>query len=866
MNPRRHVLTMLVLFKMKKMKRICYLLLLSSTAVLSQVGIGTITPNAVLEIKSTNETTPANTDGLLIPKIEEFPTTNPTALQDGMMVFATGAGAVTKGFYYWDNGLTAWVAAAGAKEINDLVDGKSDAIGSSVFIGVNAGANDAGTGNRNIGIGRNSLFFTISGIKNIGIGYNSLLNNNDGGQNTGIGDASLSSNTNGNYNTGFGSGSLSALSNGGLNTSLGAVSLPNLTNGSYNTNIGAYSLYNLTDGSSNVGIGQRAGNNITTGDGNVFIGYQSGAALSPVSISGSILIGYESGRSETNNNRLYIENSSSTSPLIYGEFDTNILRANGTFQIGNPTFGGYAFPTANGSVGQVLQTNGAGVTSWVDPSASVIHNINDLVDGKSDNDGTNDGSSIFFGIDAGINDDGTDNQNVGVGFQTLLANTIGFSNTASGYQALNSNSTGSANTAVGRSSQSSNTTGFGNTTIGNNSLYTNTTGYGNTVMGGVALYANTTGYYNTVIGTGALNLNTTGVFNTALGGNAGANSIGDGNIYLGYNAGFIETGSNKLYIENSNSTAPLIYGEFDNDIVGINGSLGVGTQAPEAPFHVKEEGTSGVQTIVAAIESSTSNRPVLQFSESSSIDLNAGMSLEYDGRGTGGANRMVFNGVGGNPLFEFRNGGDLTLRDGDIIVRGAATDREIKLEDDAGNPDRALMRQTGTQDIYVGDIDNNAGDLYLRAGGSDEIAIIAGTGFVGINTLTPAYTLEVNGTAAKPGGGSWTNVSDRRLKKNIQAYTAGLKTLLQIEPISYQYNDDSGFDTMENHVGVIAQELQKTAPSMVTSYQKAGTEYLAVNNSEMTYLLINAVKEQHAEIAALKEAITQLNMKIDAIK
>jgi hypothetical protein len=38
-------------------------------------------------------------------------------------------------------------------------------------------------------------------------------------------------------------------------------------------------------------------------------------------------------------------------------------------------------------------------------------------------------------------------------------------------------------------------------------------------------------------------------------------------------AGKDETGSNKLYIENSDSTSPLIYGEFDNDLVVINGTL-----------------------------------------------------------------------------------------------------------------------------------------------------------------------------------------------------------------------------------------------------------------------------------------------------
>ncbi|MGB0368570.1 MAG: tail fiber domain-containing protein [Flavobacteriales bacterium] len=55
---------------------------------------------------------------------------------------------------------------------------------------------------------------------------------------------------------------------------------------------------------------------------------------------------------------------------------------------------------------------------------------------------------------------------------------------------------------------------------------------------------------------------------------------------MGRQAGHNEAGSNRLYIENSNSSAPLIYGEFDNEIVGINGSLGVGTQSPQEEIHV----------------------------------------------------------------------------------------------------------------------------------------------------------------------------------------------------------------------------------------------------------------------------------------
>lgn len=51
------------------------------------------------------------------------------------------------------------------------------------------------------------------------------------------------------------------------------------------------------------------------------------------------------------------------------------------------------------------------------------------------------------------------------------------------------------------------------------------------------------------------------------------NTTGGGNVLIGYEAGYGETGSNKLYIDNTSTTSPLIYGEFDNDLVKINGTL-----------------------------------------------------------------------------------------------------------------------------------------------------------------------------------------------------------------------------------------------------------------------------------------------------
>ena len=61
---------------------------------------------------------------------------------------------------------------------------------------------------------------------------------------------------------------------------------------------------------------------------------------------------------------------------------------------------------------------------------------------------------------------------------------------------------------------------------------------------------------------------------------------GAGNVYLGNYTGANATGNNKLYIDNSSTASPLIYGEFDNNILTINGKVGIDTNAPQAKFHI----------------------------------------------------------------------------------------------------------------------------------------------------------------------------------------------------------------------------------------------------------------------------------------
>ena len=99
-------------------KKIFYVIvLLVYSNLFSQVGIGTTNPQSSLDVRSTNQAMPSNTDGLLIPKVDQFPLTNPAAQQQGMLVYlTTTTGSDVPGFYYWNNPTTTWLPFGGSTD------------------------------------------------------------------------------------------------------------------------------------------------------------------------------------------------------------------------------------------------------------------------------------------------------------------------------------------------------------------------------------------------------------------------------------------------------------------------------------------------------------------------------------------------------------------------------------------------------------------------------------------------------------------------------------------------------------------------------------------------------------------------------
>ncbi|MBC7921863.1 MAG: tail fiber domain-containing protein [Ferruginibacter sp.] len=138
---------------------------------------------------------------------------------------------------------------------------------------------------------------------------------------------------------------------------------------------------------------------------------------------------------------------------------------------------------------------------------------------------------------------------------------------------------------------------------------------------------------------------------------------------------------------------------------------------------------------------------------------------------------------------------------------------------------------------------------------------------VGIRTPAPAYHLHVNGTVAKPGGGSWTVAADKRLKQEITDYKEGLATINQIRPVWFRYNGKATLPTDQKYVGVVAQEMQRIAPHTVGKFVYQDStgkqeEYLDFDANALTYMLVNAVREQQGQLQAKDAQLATLQQQI----
>lgn len=163
---------------------------------------------------------------------------------------------------------------------------------------------------------------------------------------------------------------------------------------------------------------------------------------------------------------------------------------------------------------------------------------------------------------------------------------------------------------------------------------------------------------------------------------------------------------------------------------------------------------------------------------------------------------------------------------------------------------------------------------------NDEKARITTAGRLGIGTTNPAYLLEVNGTSnfvgqfrtadgmtfAPGAGGGVRNVqvdnngtvsyavSDLRFKSNIVPVTYGLDTVLQLNPVTFNWKDPDVGGTYTD-IGFIAQEVEPVIPEVVRQGQDG---YYSLNIQNITAVLTKAIQELSAKNNILEARIAAL--------
>jgi hypothetical protein len=115
-------------------------------------------------------------------------------------------------------------------------------------------------------------------------------------------------------------------------------------------------------------------------------------------------------------------------------------------------------------------------------------------------------------------------------------------------------------------------------------------------------------------------------------------------------------------------------------------------------------------------------------------------------------------------------------------------------------------------------------------------------------------------SAAKPTSNTWTIVSDRRLKKNIQPLKGALDKMLSLKGVNFEWDEPERARLAPGvRMGLVAQDVEEVFPQWVKT-DNQGYKDLTVSGFEA--LTAEAIRELKQENVALKARIERLEARL----
>ncbi len=339
-----------------------------------------------------------------------------------------------------------------------------------------------------------------------------------------------------------------------------------------------------------------------------------------------------------------------------------------------------------------------------------------------------------------------------------------------------------------------------------------------------------------------------------------------GHIYFGDNA---SSSSGQLeYLHSANAMTFSTNGANERMRINSSGDVGIGTTSPAEKLDVNgntkstgfivESGTKKIMINVsgtgtnaddAAISmlNSNSNQYGMVFGRYASTKNSASVKFNYSASGSS-SNSLGIGVYGNDDLLK-------VYADG-VTEISSDYGGTVRLGDSDRNGIRMLHSSSDFYGLVFGRYDTfrNSGAIRFAYNTSGSISNYVGIGFYGDDDL---MKIRANGDVYIPKGTLYENndFSDQRLKNSIKTLEL-LSAIDSIRFVSFKFNKDS----IENrqHYGVIAQEVQKYFPELVTPVSMDGeNEYLTMNYVELLLLKVASLEQklasQEERLRALEE-------------
>lgn len=251
-------------------------------------------------------------------------------------------------------------------------------------------------------------------------------------------------------------------------------------------------------------------------------------------------------------------------------------------------------------------------------------------------------------------------------------------------------------------------------------------------------------------------------------------------------------------------------------------------------------------------------------------------SFPFYGYATGGMARMWHYYDGGTGNWTLINGGDRlsVTNNGRVGININNPTRAVEVN--SGGTYQALRLRSTSSGAGIELLSTASEDWLITTWGNNLVLVHSANDFTSqidqyVFSTTSFRPFADNAKSLGTIGNRWTSVfavngtiqtSDARLKSNILDLTYGLNEVLRLHPVTFTWKDSKNSN---KKIGLIAQEVQKIIPELVTEGEEA-PNWLGMNYGEIVPVLIKAIQEQQLLINTQNATLTDMKAELAELR